>query len=94
MVVALATKLRSGARRADVADSIGGSTFVFDLWQGHPMQAEILGYLKSMRERGIQLRKALERHAAGSPMPKGAAPLRVTAYVGQSVAEMEGDEDA
>jgi hypothetical protein len=94
MVVALATKLRTGARRADLADSVGGSTFVFDLWQGHPMQAEVLGYLKAMRERGMQLRKALERHAAGSPMPADAAPLRVTAYVGQSVAEVEGDEDA
>lgn len=94
MVVALASKLRTGARRADLADSVGGSTFVFDLWQGHPMQAEILGYLKFMREHGMQLRKALERHAAGSPMPPGAAPLRVTAYVGQSVAEVDGDEDA
>jgi predicted transcriptional regulator len=94
MVAALATKLRKGARRADLADSIGGSTFVFDVWEGHPMQAEILGYLKVMREHGMQLRKTLERHAAGSPMPAGAAPLRVTAYVGQSVAEAEGEEDA
>jgi len=94
MVVALATKLRTGARRSDLADSIGGSTFVFDLWQGHPMQAEILGYLKTMREHGMQLRQALERHAASASMPTDAVPLRVTAYVGQSVAEEEGDEDA
>ncbi len=94
LVVALTTKLRSGARRADLADSVGGSTFVFDAWQGHPMQAELLGYLKSMRERGMQLRSALEACNAKSPMPSDAVPLRVTAYVGQSVAEMEGDEDA
>jgi predicted transcriptional regulator len=94
MVVAMATKLRAGARRAELADSIGGSTFVFDLWQGHPMQAEVLGYLKSMRTRGMELRKVLERHNAASPMPQRVAPLRVTAYVGQSVTEMEGDEDA
>ncbi len=91
MVVALTTKLRSGARRAHLADSIGGSTFVFDAWQGHPLQAEILGYLKSMREQGMKLRAALEDHNAKSPMPSGATPLRVTAYVGQSVTEMEGE---
>ena len=94
MVVALTTKLRMGARRADLADSIGGSTFVFDLWQGHPMQGEVLGYLKSMREQGMRLRQRLESHNAGhSGAADGALPLRVTAYVGQTVAEVEEEHD-
>jgi hypothetical protein len=93
MVVALTTKLRSGKRRADLIDCVGGSTFVFDAWQGHPLQAEILGYLKQMRERGMQLRRQLETHNASVPMPSGTVPVRVTAYVGQTVAELEGDGD-
>ncbi len=94
MVVALASKLHAGTRRADLGDSVGGSTFVFDLWRGRPMQAEVLGYLRSVREHGIALRKALELHNARSPMPRGAAALRVPACVGQGVTESEGDEDA
>jgi hypothetical protein len=94
MVVAIATKLRSGGRRAELADGIGGSTFVFDIWQGHPLQAAVLGYLKAMRQQGMQLRAAVEQHNAASPMPADAIPQRVTAYIGQSVAETEGEEHA
>jgi predicted transcriptional regulator len=92
MVVALVTKLRGGARKADLADEGGGSTFVFDLWAGHPMQAQVLGFLRAVREQGMALRRELERHAAAAPMPADATPLRVVAYVGQSVTRME-DED-
>ena len=91
LVVSIVTKLRSGKRRADLSDSIGGSTFVFDVWSGHPQQDAVLGYLKAMREQGMQLRTAVERHNADVPMPAAATPMRVTAYVGQSVAETEGE---
>jgi hypothetical protein len=98
LVGALVTKLRSGTRRADLADRIGGSTFVFDLWRGHPLQGAVLDYLKTMREHGIALRKQLEQHDAASPKPAGAAELRVIAYVGQTVVEAEvegeGEDDA
>jgi hypothetical protein len=94
LVAALVTKLRSGERKADLNDAIGGSTFAFDLWRGHPMQDEVLGYLKRMREQGMALRRALEEHNTRSPMPDGATALRVTAYVGQSVIEGEEEPDA
>lgn len=93
MVAALVTKLRSGTRRSDVADEVGGSTFVFDLWEGHPLQQRVLGYLRAMREHGVALRKELDLASAGSPMPAEARPLRVVAYVGQSVTRTE-DENA
>ena len=93
LVAAIVTKLRSGNRRSDLSDSIGGSTFVFEVWQGHPMEAEILGYLRSMRERGVALRRELEEHPIGAEPPAGARLRRVTAYVGQSVTD-EGDDDA
>jgi hypothetical protein len=94
MVVAIATKLRAGTRRSDLADSIGGSTFVFDVWEGHPQQAAVLGYLRSMRQQGMQLRAAVEQHNASAGLPAEATAQRVTAYVGQSVAEAEGEDHA
>lgn len=94
MVGALVSKLRSGTRRSALADRIGGSTFVFDLWEGHPLQERALGYLRSMREQGSALRREVEEHTAAEPMPEGARPLRVTAYVGQNVTTVEdGDDD-
>jgi len=94
MVGALVHKLRSGARRSALGDHIGGSTFVFDLWEGHPLQARALGYLRSMREQGSALRQAIDEHAAATPMPGQAKALRVVAYVGQNVTTTEdGDED-
>jgi hypothetical protein len=93
MVVALVTKLRGGKRRADLADCVGGSTFVFDLWRGHPLESAVLGYLRETRERGIELRKALAQHDAGGAAPAGAAALRVTAYVGQSVMEDDREQE-
>lgn len=93
LVAAIVNKLRVGKRASDLSDNIGGSTFVFDVWQGHPLEAEILGYLRSMRERGVELRRALEQHPVGVEPPPGAKLRRVTAYVGQNVTD-EGDDDA
>jgi hypothetical protein len=93
MVGALVSKLRQGTRRSALADRIGGSTFTFDLWEGHPLQERALGYLRSMREQGSALRQAIDDHAAAAPMPAGARPLRVVAYVGQNVTTAEDDDD-
>lgn len=45
-----------------------------------------------MRERGLELRRALEQANAAAAMPAGAAALRVTAYVGQRVIEEENGD--
>jgi predicted transcriptional regulator len=92
MVVALTSKLRAGKRRAEIADAVGGSTFVFDLWQGHPMESEILGYLRATRKRGMTLRRSLEAFNAAAKPAEGATALRVTSYVGQSVIETETEQ--
>lgn len=93
LVSAIVTKLQTGKRRADLADSIGGSTFVFDLWQGHPAEAEVLGFLRTVREQGMALRRKVEQHNTAAGVPPDAKARRVTAYVGQSVAE-DGNDDA
>lgn len=89
MVTALVTKLRLGKRRADLSDKIGGSTFVFDLWRGHPLEDECGGYLRAVRQQGIALRKRLEEHNLSNPAPGGVPAFRVISYVGQTVREDE-----
>jgi hypothetical protein len=95
MVTALVTKLRVGAPRSALSDKIGGSTFTFDLWKGHPLADRVLGYLQSMREQGLALRAEIDDYAAGHPKPEAGAFFRVTAYVGQTVKEEDepGEDD-
>jgi DNA-binding transcriptional ArsR family regulator len=93
MVVALVGKLRAGTRRASLGDAVGGSTFAFDLWEGHPMQGRVLGFLREVREQGMALRRELEASVVAAPMPDGVRPMRVVAYVGQSVTRGEDEDD-
>jgi hypothetical protein len=89
LVTALVTKLRLGKRNAALADHIGGSTFVFDLWRGHPLEQEILGLLRALRVIAMDLRKRLAEYNLAEPKPADASSLRVVAYVGQTVQEEE-----
>ncbi len=92
MVAAMVTKLRSGTRRADGTDRIGGSTFVFDLHEGHPLAEEALGFLEQVRSRGLDLRRRIDALQATQPPPADVTPLRVIAYVGQTVTERDPED--
>jgi hypothetical protein len=89
MVTAMCTKLRLGATIATKKDWVGGSTYGFDVWEGHPHHAEVVGFLSAMRERAVALRGKVEAYnAASSPQ----APLqRVLIYVGQTVMGLEAE---
>jgi hypothetical protein len=92
VVSALVTKLRTRPASATLDDRVGGSTFTFDLWQGHPLEGEVVGFLKEMRARGMELRRRLEAHNRGNPRPEASSSLRVVSYVGQTVLG-EGTDD-
>ncbi|MDH5676850.1 MAG: hypothetical protein OEZ06_32340 [Myxococcales bacterium] len=91
MVTAICAKLQRGLTHAEPDDTLGGSTYAFDLWQGHPLQAEVLGLLSRLRTTAVDLRQRVDdynrSHDAG-----GAPAIRVTAYVGQST-QREGQSD-
>jgi hypothetical protein len=91
MVTAFVSKLRAGKRQAQLADSVGGSTFTFDLWDGHPMQDEVLGHLARMRTLGLELQARLQAYN-DAHREVAASPLRVISYVGQTV--IDSDEPA
>lgn len=78
-------------QRASAADEVGGSTYHFTLYRGHPMQEEVLGELRRFRERCSALRARVDQHNKDQGLP--ANTLNVTAYYGQTVVENEDDDE-
>jgi hypothetical protein len=64
---------------------IGGSTYTYDVWPGHPLEAEALAQLKEFRERTSKLRERIRAHNQAHTHPP--TYLTVTLYAGQSVLE-------
>lgn len=81
MVTAIASKVRCGATRALSDESTGGSTYHFDLCQGHPLEGEVLGFLADVRRRASDLRRRVIAQGA----PQGGQDYRVIFYAGQNV---------
>jgi hypothetical protein len=83
-VTAISTKLASGRQLARLEDAVGGSTYTFDVWPGHPHREEALAFLRRVREQGVALREKVEAYNARAGAPD-AESERVIAYVGQTV---------
>ena len=77
-------------QRATRSDEVGGSTYHFVLWRGHPFESEILGELSRFRERMSALRTKLDEYNGAQPMQE--PTLRVVAYYGQSLVEEDNEE--
>jgi len=92
MVTAICTKLRLGKTHAVPGEWVGGSTYGFDVWEGHPDHDEVVGFLQATRERAIALRKRVEEHNKSHEAPAN-AERHVIAYVGQTVLELETEGD-
>jgi hypothetical protein len=85
---ALAAKLVSGRHVAAAADEVGGTTWSFDLWPGHPREKEVRRLLAALREQVVPLwNEVAEYNRAHRP----AHTYRVTVYCGQYLVT-EGDE--
>ena len=84
VVTAICAKIRNGNTRSLPDDSIGGSTFSFDIWNGHPDQAEVNNLLTEHRQRISSLWNRVERYNEEHRQPRGAR-RRVNFYFGQSV---------
>jgi hypothetical protein len=88
MVTAICTKLRIGNTRADAKDTIGGSTFGFSVWEGHPHEREVLGLLAKLRTESSSLRAKVAEYNAAHPRNDEAC-TKVIAYVGQTIVESD-----
>jgi hypothetical protein len=93
MVTAICAKLRSGERSAAPGEWVGGSTYAFDICADHPFHDEVVGFLQATRDRASALRKRVEQHNAEHALPEEGA-LQVVAYVGQTVIDSNGREEA
>lgn len=93
VVSAICAKLRAGRTHAEQGEVMGGSTYHLDIWDGHPLEREVEGFLASVRRQAVALRESVERHNERHAKPEGAGGKRVTAYVGQGVIREEEEND-
>jgi hypothetical protein len=91
LVRTMCQKLRVGAE-SSAADTIGGSTYTFAVWEGHPLREEVIGGLRRFRESFGALRARVDAYNEAHGVPE--AYEQVVFYGGQSVLPQESDPDA
>lgn len=72
-------------------DILGGSTYTFDIWAGHPLTSEVLSVLRDARERLGDLRRRVEAHNAEHGVPPQF--VQVVSYAGQCLIAQEAVEE-
>ena len=84
VVNAFSNKLTKGHTRSLPRDVIGGSTYSFDVWEGHPHKDEVYALLRTMRDQLSELRTRVTDHNEDNRSPD--RPFeKVTFYMGQNV---------
>lgn len=91
LVTTVTAKLRTRTAETAERDWIGGSTYSYDVWPGHPSFDETVSFLKATRERALSLRNRIERHNATHSAPSG-EPLKVLVYFGQTVLGLDNND--
>ncbi len=89
VVMSLVVKLRNLRLRALPGDVLGGSTYSFEVWDGHPHEDEVLGLLRNTRAAMSELRERVDTYNARIDVPPNAS--RVTFYFGQSVVRADDE---
>ncbi len=83
VVSAICAKLRNGETRALPSDQIGGSTYSFDVWSGHPHEERVRALLSNHRTALSQLWDEVSEYNKKGKPESGIS--RVTFYCGQMV---------
>jgi DNA-binding transcriptional ArsR family regulator len=91
MVKTIVCKLRLDSEGASPNDRVGGSTYSFEVWPGHPCEQRVHAQLARFRETTSALRREVDAHNAQHPLP--GQYDRVTVYLGQSVITEEDHRD-
>ena len=87
VVTALCIKLRNVTLRSLPDDVVGGSTYSFQVWDGHPFEERVLGLLAETRRELSKLRKEVDDYNETIDTP--ANGRKVTFYFGQSVMDSD-----
>jgi hypothetical protein len=64
---------------------VGGSTYSFDVWPGHPLEANVKRQLGEMRDRLTALRQDVDAYNRAQGVPRDYQ--QIITYVGQCVVE-------
>ena len=76
---------------ARASDAIGGSTYTFIVWPGHPLRDEVFSQLRRFRTAASELRQRVDAYNRTSGIPERYA--RVISYGGQCVIDDESEKD-
>lgn len=87
MVKTIVCKLRLDSEGARRDDRIGGSTYTFEVWEGHPLAEKVYGQLARFREATSALRREVDEFNERTSRPAGVEV--VTVYMGQCVVAEE-----
>jgi len=91
VVQTICQRLSLAATSADGADVVGGSTYAFDVWEGHPLETEVKAQLAKMRKACGELRQRVDDYNRTQGHTGGSQ--QVITYLGQCVRERdEGNE--
>ncbi len=92
VVRTICAKLRQSGGKSSSADVVGGSTYSFEVWAGHPLEERVLASLNRFRTEYSELRRLVREHNERSERP--AECRRVIVYGGQCAwEERDGDGD-
>jgi hypothetical protein len=91
LVRTICQKLRRGAE-SSASDTVGGSTYTFAVWPGHPRRDEVLETLRRFREELTALRTEVDGHNERHGVPSDYE--QVVIYGGQSVTKQGSDDPA
>lgn len=90
LVKTIVCKLHQDADDARPDDRIGGSTYSFEVWPGHPYSARVYAQLARFRDETSTLRREVDEHNARVERP--GRYDRVTTYMGQCVVAEEDSD--
>jgi hypothetical protein len=93
LVTAICTKLQRGSKTSTARDAIGGSTYHYDVWKGHPLHDDVVELLSTFRDRARSLRQQVEEDNR-THSPDESTAMRVVSYVGQSVRGPDGEGES
>lgn len=85
----LTTKLREMQTPTLPREVVGGSTYTFDVWSGHPMRDEVMGQLARLRAEMSALNSRVRAHNEAEGVPSKGVEKTIV-YFGQTVIRDEG----
>jgi len=86
VLAAIGAKLAGGTKGSAPSDEVGGTTLTFDLWPGHPREAEVRSLLRSTRATILPLWEEVSEYNRHSGRTD---TYQVNFYCGQYVVEEE-----